>query len=51
MLARWPESVKNFVKVFPHEYKRILKARAIEEKDIVVPTVLPQAVAVGERAR
>ena len=52
MLVRWPENVKNFVKVFPHEYKRILKARATsEEKDIVVPTLPPQAVAVGERAR
>jgi glutamate synthase domain-containing protein 3 len=52
LLAHWSENLKNFVKVFPHEYKRILKARsAAEKRDIVLPDVLPQAVAVGERAR
>jgi len=52
LLAHWPETVKNFVKVFPHEYKRILKVRTETEKqNIVVPDVPPQAVAVGERAR
>jgi glutamate synthase (NADPH) large chain len=52
LLAHWSDSLKNFVKVFPHEYKRILKARsAAEKKDIVLPDLLPQAVAVGERAR
>ena len=52
LLAHWPETVKNFVKVFPHEYKRILKVRTEAEKqNIVVPDVPPQAVAVGERAR
>jgi glutamate synthase domain-containing protein 3 len=52
LLAHWSENLKNFVKVFPHEYKRILKARpAAEKKDIVLPDILPQAVAVGERAR
>ncbi|HMJ63341.1 MAG TPA: hypothetical protein VK493_16345, partial [Bryobacteraceae bacterium] len=52
MLERWSENLKNFVKVFPHEYKRILKSRlAPERKDIVVTAVPPQAVAVGDRAR
>jgi glutamate synthase (NADPH) large chain len=52
MLARWPENIRNFVKVFPHEYKRILKAReAANKNEILVPDIPPQAVAVGERAR
>jgi glutamate synthase (NADPH) large chain len=53
LLEHWPENLKNFVKVFPHEYKRILKARSVaaEKKEVVVPVVPPQAVAVGERAR
>jgi glutamate synthase domain-containing protein 2/glutamate synthase domain-containing protein 1/glutamate synthase domain-containing protein 3 len=52
LLAHWPETVKNFVKVFPHEYKRILKVGTeAEKKNIIVPDVPPQAVAVGERAR
>jgi glutamate synthase domain-containing protein 3 len=53
LLEHWPENLKNFVKVFPHEYKRILKARSVaaEKKDMVVTVVPPQPVAVGDRAR
>ena len=28
MLENWDESCKNFVKVFPHDYKRVLEERA-----------------------
>jgi glutamate synthase (NADPH/NADH) large chain len=52
LLGRWSETVKHFVKVFPHEYKRILKAQSPgDKKEILVPGMPPQAVAVGERAR
>jgi glutamate synthase domain-containing protein 3 len=51
MLEHWADNLKNFVKVFPHEYKRILKARpAAEKKDMMVTAVPAQAIAVGERA-
>jgi glutamate synthase domain-containing protein 3 len=52
MLEHWSGNLKNFVKVFPHEYKRILKAKpAAEKKDMIVTGIPAQAVAVGERAR
>ena len=52
MLEHWSDNVKNFVKVFPHEYKRILRARpAVEKKDMTLTPAPAQAIAVGERAR
>lgn len=32
MLENWDESCKNFVKVFPHDYKRVLEERAAKEE-------------------
>jgi glutamate synthase domain-containing protein 3 len=52
LLDRWAENIKNFVKVFPHEYKRILLKRKTAENVEYVPAGLhAQAVAMGERAR
>jgi glutamate synthase (NADPH/NADH) large chain len=52
LLAHWTENLKHFVKVFPHEYQRILKARPeAEKKDKLVTGIPTQAVAVGDRAR
>jgi len=54
ILENWPEKLKHFVKVFPHEYKRILgakKAKPAETIPASLPSVAAQAVASGERAR
>ena len=32
LLASWPSSVKDFVKVMPHEYKRVLMEEAEAEE-------------------
>ena len=31
MLENWETECKNFVKVFPHDYKRVLEERAAAE--------------------
>ncbi len=57
ILDGWPEKLKHFVKVFPHELKRVLaqkKAKPAEESDSVLaamPHAVAQAKAGGERAR
>ena len=33
MLENWDEACKNFVKVFPHDYKRVLEERAAAEEE------------------
>jgi glutamate synthase (NADPH/NADH) large chain len=33
LLARWHESVRRFVKVFPRDYKRVLEAMAQAEQE------------------
>jgi glutamate synthase domain-containing protein 3 len=57
LLENWSSSLEQFVKVFPHEYKRILKSRpavekpAAEKKDVLLAGVQTHAVAIGEHAR
>jgi glutamate synthase domain-containing protein 3 len=54
ILEGWPENLKHFVKVFPHEYKRILlakKAKPVHEMEPVLAGASSHAVASGERAR
>ena len=55
ILEKWPENVKNFVKVFPHEYKRILakKPKAVEKLEPAVASLgqHEHAMAIGERVR
>ncbi|MBV8867349.1 MAG: glutamate synthase subunit alpha, partial [Acidobacteriaceae bacterium] len=52
MLDNWAESLKNFVKVFPHEYKRVLKDSKPVEQDRESVPFLPKEVAVAaESAR
>ncbi len=54
ILDGWPENLKHFVKVFPHEYKRILaKAKKpIEKMEPAMATLsASHAVASGERVR
>ena len=33
MLENWDEASKNFVKVFPHDYKRVLAERAAQVEE------------------
>jgi glutamate synthase domain-containing protein 3 len=51
ILANWPESLKHFVKVLPHEYKRVLARKATERAQKVLQVMPAHAAAVGERAR
>ena len=54
ILENWPENLKHFIKVFPHEYKRILatrKAKPVEELEPVLVGASSHAAAAGERAR
>ena len=54
ILEAWPENLKHFVKVFPHEYKRILakKAKPAEKLEpVLVGAAASHAKASGERAR
>ena len=52
MLDNWTATLKNFVKVFPHEYKRVLKASKTVEQDVKPVPFLPRvAAAAAESAR
>jgi glutamate synthase domain-containing protein 3 len=52
MLANWTDNLRRFVKVFPHEYKRVLsKSAAAQQKQAMAPPAPVHAVAVGERVR
>jgi glutamate synthase domain-containing protein 2/glutamate synthase domain-containing protein 1/glutamate synthase domain-containing protein 3 len=52
LLDYWTDSLKHFVKVFPHEFKRILVKRKTAETMAHLPAgAHSQAVAMGERAR
>ena len=52
LLDKWGETVKHFVKVFPHEYKRVLKAgKTLEESRKPVTFIPRAAAATAERAR
>jgi glutamate synthase domain-containing protein 3 len=53
ILVGWPENLKHFVKVFPHEYKRILntrKSKPVEKLEPVLAAASSHAMAGGERA-
>jgi glutamate synthase (NADPH/NADH) large chain len=53
ILESWPENLKHFVKVLPHEFKRILakKAARVEKLEFVLTPLSAQAVAIGEGIR
>ena len=52
ILENWPANLKDFVKVFPHEYKRILakKPVAAEKLQSVLTAMGSNLLAIGERA-
>jgi glutamate synthase domain-containing protein 2/glutamate synthase domain-containing protein 1/glutamate synthase domain-containing protein 3 len=52
ILENWPANLKDFVKVFPHEYKRILakKPVAAEKREPVLTAMGSNLLAIGERA-
>jgi glutamate synthase (NADPH/NADH) large chain len=53
ILEGWPENLKHFVKVFPHEYKRILSKKvqpAENLEPVLVGASFSHAKAIGERA-
>jgi glutamate synthase domain-containing protein 2/glutamate synthase domain-containing protein 1/glutamate synthase domain-containing protein 3 len=52
ILENWPQTLKDFVKVFPHEYKRILtkKPMAAEKLEPVMAAMSSNLLAMGERA-
>ena len=52
ILEHWAQILRHFIKVFPHEYKRVLGVKPAAEQHL--PFVFPipaHAAAVGERAR
>jgi glutamate synthase (NADPH/NADH) large chain len=52
ILGDWAQMVRHFVKVFPHEYKRVLGVpRASERPAVHAAVMAPEQVAAGERAR
>jgi glutamate synthase domain-containing protein 3 len=54
LLDGWPENLKHFVKVFPHEYKRILakKAKPAEKREpVLVGAAASSSMASAEGAR
>ncbi|MBV8070303.1 MAG: glutamate synthase large subunit [Acidobacteriaceae bacterium] len=51
LLAAWPDNIKHFVKVFPHEYKRVLAKKSAESAHPHLAAIPAHAAAVGDRAR
>jgi glutamate synthase domain-containing protein 3 len=52
LLEHWGENIKYFVKVLPHEYKRILEKQRLAGKKELVTAVMPAGeLAMGEAAR
>jgi len=52
LLDNWADNIKHFVKVLPHEYKRVLEKRKGAQVEQQVPVGMQaQAVGMGERAR
>jgi glutamate synthase domain-containing protein 3 len=50
ILAEWPHSLRSFVKIFPHEYKRVLLASAgqhVTQTHTGVLPVVPAAISAG----
>jgi glutamate synthase domain-containing protein 3 len=54
MLENWTDSLRAFVKVFPHEYKRVLQASKTSHVMRMAPAVLhlpsPAAITAGGAA-
>jgi glutamate synthase domain-containing protein 3 len=50
ILANWPESLKHFVRVLPHEYKRVLAKKTEKPYEVALP-IPAHAAAAGERVR
>ena len=52
ILETWPQCLRSFVKVFPHEYKRILQSGQVKAPQIHVPVVteVPSSVLAGGAA-
>ncbi len=48
LLESWPKSVRSFVKVFPHEYRRVLQRNTVQDvaKNMPAPLVAPVPAAV-----
>ena len=52
ILKNWTDTLQDFVKVFPHEYKRVLGISKSTEQDLQIPVAMhSHAIAVGERTR
>ena len=54
ILANWPQVLPQFTKVFPHEFKRVMKSagkKTIKISATYEPTSAAAAVAAGERTR
>jgi glutamate synthase domain-containing protein 3 len=50
ILQHWTDNLKHFVKVFPHDYKRVLaKSKTADHKQEIATAIPTHAVAVGER--
>ena len=52
ILARWPSTVAHFVKIFPHEYKRVLGVpRLLEKKPAIAISQREHSAGIREGAR
>jgi glutamate synthase (NADPH) large chain len=51
ILANWSENLRHFVRVLPHEYKRVLANKAAETAEELLAAPPAHAAAVGERLR
>jgi glutamate synthase (NADPH) large chain len=51
IIENWSDMLPHFVKVFPHDYKRVLSQAHAAEKKITVAIEAAASVAVGERVR
>ena len=51
LLENWPYSLRDFVKVFPHEYKRVLGVKRADHQTAPPLDMQHRSIAIGERAR
>ena len=47
ILENWPQSLRSFVKVFPHEYKRVLQIDSTDVRKTPIPFAVPLPAAVN----
>jgi glutamate synthase domain-containing protein 3 len=47
ILEQWPTMVKKFVKIFPHDYKRVLNIPQEEHGKKIIPAVTAKEVSHG----